>query len=345
MLRRRAFVFLLAALLIAGNLAIFWYLSHAITATLRDQASGADRALHLRLLLQLLVLGDLAVLVGLVVLLSIWGRRLTRMDQLRADYADARKALEMERQLAEVDQRVHLMFETAAAGVLLLSDDGRVLQANRRARALLGLERRGINGLSFADLLPSQARVRFPELRRVLDQEGAQTLTMPVRRADGEVFEAVAEFSPFEGPKNEEMISLFLRPVGPPLKILAEQTGLRRNKVLFADDEELIRLLAGNMLVRMGYQPLAAANGDQAVELFRAHHAELAAVVLDVFMPGQDGLAVAKHLREIDAEPPIVFCASLADGLDEETAEAAQPLIAKPFSFEELEKALSRHRR
>ena len=286
---------------------------------------------------------DVALLVGLVVLLTSWSRRLRAAELLRGDYADARKALEMERQLAEVDQRVHLLFETAATGVMLVNEDGGVLLINRRARALLGLERRSADGLSFTDLLAPQARVHFPELRRALREEGPQSLTMPLRRADGAEMDIAAELTVFEGPRCEEMISVFLRPAGEAAADAAG--GARPNVVLVVDDEELIRTLARNMIVRLGYPALAAADGNEAVGLFRARHEQLAAVILDIFMPGQDGATVARRMRDIDPAVPIIFCSGFNDALDEETADALQPRLPKPFSLDELTQVLVRYRR
>jgi len=344
MTRRRLFAFGLAVLLMVGNFTAYWYLSQQITETMREPGSGEDRALGERLLLQVLVLGDLAVLLGLVVVLAGWGRRLQSLDKLRGDYADVRKALEMERQLAEADQRVHLMFETAAGGVLLLGDGGAVLLANRSARTLLGLERRGTESLKFGDLLAPQARVRFPELQRALREEGSQSLTIPVLRPDGDTVDLVVDLTPFEGPQNEEMVSLFIRPA----ETLSEPEAAMEttiNSVLVVDDEELIRMLAKNMLVRLGLHPLVAASGGEGLELFRAHHDELAAVILDVIMPGQDGRSVAREMRAIDGAVPIIFCSGFSEGESAGSGGGQEPLLPKPFGLDEFTRVVRKYRR
>lgn len=59
--------------------------------------------------------------------------------------------------------------------------------------------------------------------------------------------------------------------------------------VLVADDEEAIRHIATRMLEQAGLTVMTASDGRQAVEVFREHADELAAVLLDLTMPEMDG--------------------------------------------------------
>jgi DNA-binding response OmpR family regulator len=68
--------------------------------------------------------------------------------------------------------------------------------------------------------------------------------------------------------------------------------------VLVADDDEDILLLVTTRLRRDGFEVVAARDGDEALELAREHRPDVA--VLDVGMPGLDGLEVLTRVREDD---------------------------------------------
>ena len=67
--------------------------------------------------------------------------------------------------------------------------------------------------------------------------------------------------------------------------------------VLVVDDEEALRTLAAKLIERRGHKVLTAASGNEALDLF-ADGAKIDLVVLDVMMPGLDGLQTLEALRE-----------------------------------------------
>jgi len=71
---------------------------------------------------------------------------------------------------------------------------------------------------------------------------------------------------------------------------------LHKAKILVVDDEVLIREAITLVLEPEGYQVLTAENGNDAVELFRRYQPDL--VLLDLLMPGKDGLQTCKEMRE-----------------------------------------------
>jgi DNA-binding response OmpR family regulator len=73
-------------------------------------------------------------------------------------------------------------------------------------------------------------------------------------------------------------------------------------KVLVVDDERQIRDLLGEFLEREGYEVFLASAGEEAIEL--AERKIPHAILLDVKMPGIDGIEVCKRLK---AEPKIQF--------------------------------------
>ena len=70
-----------------------------------------------------------------------------------------------------------------------------------------------------------------------------------------------------------------------------------RPGVLVVDDEHLVRALLQLGLERDGFEVWSASNGREAIDLYREHRERIAAVLLDVRMPGLDGPATLGALR------------------------------------------------
>ena len=86
----------------------------------------------------------------------------------------------------------------------------------------------------------------------------------------------------------------------------------RRNTILVADDEDIVRVLAALSLERAGYAVLLAADGEQATALFRRHNAEIAAVILDGHAGYERREGTARLIREIDPGMPVIASIGLA---------------------------------
>jgi CheY-like chemotaxis protein len=98
--------------------------------------------------------------------------------------------------------------------------------------------------------------------------------------------------------------------------------------VLYVDDEPQVRALGEAVLRQAGYDVLPAADGPEALELFRRCHADLAAVVLDLTMPGLGGAEVLRRMRAVNGRVPVL----LTSGYSEQEA-AAQAGDAGPTGF------------
>jgi CheY-like chemotaxis protein len=114
--------------------------------------------------------------------------------------------------------------------------------------------------------------------------------------------------------------------------------------VLVVDDEEVIRILLSAALPRLGFRPLLAADGDEALRLYQAHAAEVRAALLDVLMPGRDGPATLAALRMLAPGLPCAFMSGEMGPYRAEqlTALGAAGVIAKPFQLDELAGVLRR---
>ena len=82
--------------------------------------------------------------------------------------------------------------------------------------------------------------------------------------------------------------------------------------ILFVDDEETLRLLAVEMLGRLGYRVLTAGNGFEAVTTYTERRKEIAVVILDMIMPGMGGEETFYRLKDIDPSVRILLSSGYA---------------------------------
>jgi PAS domain S-box-containing protein len=115
-----------------------------------------------------------------------------------------------------------------------------------------------------------------------------------------------------------------------------------RGVVLVVDDEDYIRSLCGEYVRMLGFEPLEAADGHEAVELFRLHTGTVAFVILDLTMPNMDGVATLKELRKITPEARIMLSSGYSEQVvvDQFLGEKPDCFIQKPFQFKELEQKI-----
>ena len=106
-------------------------------------------------------------------------------------------------------------------------------------------------------------------------------------------------------------------------------------KVLAVDDEpQILRALRASLAAR-GHDVLTAPNGETALETVATEPVEL--VVLDLGLPGMDGVEVIRRLRSWSEVPVIVL--SVRDAQDDKVAAlnaGADDYVTKPFAMEEL---------
>jgi DNA-binding NtrC family response regulator len=115
-----------------------------------------------------------------------------------------------------------------------------------------------------------------------------------------------------------------------------------RKMVLVVDDEHMLRFLYVEMLKKIGYQGLIAADHDEAISLFRANRSDILCVVMDVSLAGIDGLETMKSLQEIDPDIRVI----LSSGHDKhdlqnrfENLDAVE-YLQKPYNIRQLKQAI-----
>ncbi len=107
-------------------------------------------------------------------------------------------------------------------------------------------------------------------------------------------------------------------------------------RVLVADDEEPLRRLLKKELERKGLQVQVAADGRAAIELLRNEAFDV--VLLDIVMPGTDGIAVMKKMREDPEAPAIIVLTGRAtvETAVEAMKHGAYDYLTKPYKLDEL---------
>lgn len=120
---------------------------------------------------------------------------------------------------------------------------------------------------------------------------------------------------------------------------LSAQAAGWRGKALAVDDDPVNLLLLQRMLERMGFEVGTAGNGLEALEQFAALRPDL--VVLDVVMPGIDGMEAGRRIRSMSEGDfvPIIFLTSLADegSMMDCIRAGGDDFLTKPLSFKLLQ--------
>src|SRR5574344_557101 len=107
-------------------------------------------------------------------------------------------------------------------------------------------------------------------------------------------------------------------------------------KILLAEDDENLGLLLKEYLIAKGYDTDLYPDGETAYHGFMRNHYNVC--LLDVMMPKKDGFTLAKDIRLINADIPIVFLTkkNMKEDVLERFKIGADDYMTKPFSMEEL---------
>src|SRR5687767_14722238 len=110
----------------------------------------------------------------------------------------------------------------------------------------------------------------------------------------------------------------------------------RTGSILVIDDEEIMREILDTLLTREGYHVRLASSGEEGVEL--AKTVPFDAAIVDVMMPGIDGIATLEELKKIDDELPVLMITAFASVETAITAmkRGAFDYITKPFKNDEV---------
>ena len=111
---------------------------------------------------------------------------------------------------------------------------------------------------------------------------------------------------------------------------------LRDTSVLIVDDEEVMREILQTLLEREGCRVSVAVNGEDGLALARAQPFDVA--VVDVMMPGLDGISTLDELKKIDEDLPVILITAFASLKNAIVAmkRGAFDYVTKPFKNDEV---------
>jgi two-component system, response regulator, stage 0 sporulation protein F len=114
-----------------------------------------------------------------------------------------------------------------------------------------------------------------------------------------------------------------------------------KKRILLVDDEEGIQLLYREEFEEEGYEVISAYNGDEALEKFSLEQPDL--VILDINMPGMNGIEVLRRMKEINADLPVILSSAYQEYKQDFGSWASEEYVVKSANLDELKNAVRKH--
>lgn len=114
-----------------------------------------------------------------------------------------------------------------------------------------------------------------------------------------------------------------------------------KHKVLIVDDQNGIRILLMEVFSSEGYETYQAANGKIALDIVGKNEPDL--VLLDMKIPGMDGLEILKHIKQMNPDIKVIMMTAYGelDMIKEATDLGALMHFTKPFDIDEMRLAVN----
>jgi CheY-like chemotaxis protein len=116
----------------------------------------------------------------------------------------------------------------------------------------------------------------------------------------------------------------------------------RSGTILLVEDEDQVRFIAATMLKKLGCTVLEAANGREALELYRENAADIILVITDMGMPIMDGYELFRELKNLQPELPIIISSGFGDAVvtSRIPRENIAGLVSKPYNYDLLREVM-----
>lgn len=111
-------------------------------------------------------------------------------------------------------------------------------------------------------------------------------------------------------------------------------------KILLVDDDKSIQFLYQEELQEEGYRVVSALNGEKALELFDSEKPDL--VVLDIQMPGMNGIEVLRQMKMLDETIPVVLSSAYHEYKQDLGAWASDEYVVKSADSSDLKAAIKK---
>jgi len=127
-----------------------------------------------------------------------------------------------------------------------------------------------------------------------------------------------------------------------PSRPAAEAGTKRRQVVLVAEDEEVVRKVIVLCLSRMGWSTFEAADGDEAVRMYREHSDQIDLLLSDYLMPKANGLDAALQIRALNPKLPVILMSGFMNDatLENFRSKGFEHFLKKPFELQQLRELL-----
>ncbi len=112
-------------------------------------------------------------------------------------------------------------------------------------------------------------------------------------------------------------------------------------KILLVDDEEGIQLLYREEFEDDGFVVDSAMNGREALAKFKSEQPDL--VILDINMPGMNGIEVLRQMKEMNADLPVILSSAYQEYKEDFGAWACEEYIVKSANMDELKAAVHKY--
>ena len=112
-------------------------------------------------------------------------------------------------------------------------------------------------------------------------------------------------------------------------------------KILLVDDEESIHLLYREELEEEGYEVHSALSGEEALEELGIIKPDL--VILDINMPGMNGIDVLRRIKESNPSLPVILSSAYQEFKQDLASWASDDYIVKSANLDELKASVKRH--
>ncbi len=114
----------------------------------------------------------------------------------------------------------------------------------------------------------------------------------------------------------------------------APEPAARGQTILLVEDDDMVRVLAHEILLQAGYRVIQAANGNEACALFASDRASIDLLLTDVIMPGMNGRELANRITQEQPGIPVLFASGYDDNLiaDHDVLPTGVNFISKPYT-------------
>jgi two-component system, response regulator, stage 0 sporulation protein F len=109
-------------------------------------------------------------------------------------------------------------------------------------------------------------------------------------------------------------------------------------KILLVDDEESIQLLYREEFRDEGFEVVSALNGTEALEKFKAESFDL--VILDIQMPGMNGIEVLRQMKMINPDIPVILSSAFNEYKQDLGTWASDEYVVKSADISELKESV-----